>query len=441
MTNQHISIEDAIHKLEIAQKVFQKNKNIIENRPKDKIRKVAEILLAKETEFAKIISSEMGKPLKESNAEIEKSALNCNFYADHCDDFLADRHYSTDKYNAIVRYEPLGVILGVMPWNFPFWQVFRFAVPTILAGNSVVVKHASNVPESAMAIERIFLEAGFEPGTYQNLPLESKDVSKLIEHPYIKAVSLTGSEKAGSSVASAAGKSIKKSVLELGGSNAFIVMNDADMDDAIEKGMNARFRNAGQSCIAAKRFLIQDGIYNRFLEEFTKKVKALKMGDPFDAETDIGPLARVDLAEELERQVNESVKMGAKLICGGKRNGAFYEPSVIVDVTGEMPVFREETFGPLAVFVRFNSFEEAVELSNQTAFGLGVSVFTSEVDKMSEKAYLFEEGSVFFNQLVRSDPKLPFGGVKHSGFGRELSEDGIREFVNTKTIVTATLPS
>lgn len=437
MTNQYISIEEALQKLELAHQLFLKNKNNFQNRPKDKIKKVAEILLKKEDEFAKIISAEMGKPVKESNAEIEKSALNCNFYADNCDEFLKDRNYSTENYDAIVRYEPYGVILGVMPWNFPFWQVFRFAVPTILAGNTVVVKHASNVPKSAQAIEDIFLEAGFEPGTYQNLSLESKNVAQIIEHPYIKAVSLTGSEKAGSSVASTAGKVIKKSVLELGGSNAFIVLNDADLDDTIEKAMNARFRNAGQSCIAAKRFLVQDGIYDRFLEKFKQKTEALKMGDPFDPSTDIGPLARVDLAEDLEKQVNKSVEMGAKLILGGKRDGAYYQPSILVDAKPEMPVFNEETFGPLAVIIKFKDFEEAVELSNSTSFGLGVSICTSNVEEALKKEHLFEEGSVFFNQLVRSDPKLPFGGVKHSGFGRELSEDGIREFVNTKTIVIA----
>lgn len=437
MTNQYISIEEAFQKLELAQQMFQKNKNNFQNRPKGKIRKVAEILLKKEDEFAKIISGEMGKPVKESIAEIEKSALNGNFYADHCDEFLKDRNYSTENYDAIVRCEPYGVILGVMPWNFPFWQVFRFAVPTILAGNTVVVKHASNVPKSAQAIEDIFLEAGFEAGTYQNLSLESKNVEQLIEHPYIKAVSLTGSEKAGSSVASIAGKVIKKSVLELGGSNAFIVLNDADLDDTIEKAMNARFRNAGQSCIAAKRFLVQEGIYDRFLEKFKQKTEALKMGDPFDPLTDIGPLARVDLAEDLEKQVNKSVEMGAKLILGGKRDGAFYQPSILVDAKPGMPVFNEETFGPLAVIIKFKDFEEAVELSNSTSFGLGVSICTSNVEEALKKEHLFEEGSVFFNQLVRSDPKLPFGGVKHSGFGRELSEDGIREFVNIKTIVIA----
>ncbi len=437
MSNQYITKQEAFEKIELAQQIYLKNKNTISDRPKDKIRKAGEILLQKKEEFAKLISSEMGKPVYESIAEIEKSALNCNFYSDHCDEFLSDRNYSTENYEALVRCEPLGVILGVMPWNFPFWQVFRFAVPTILAGNTVVVKHASNVPKSAQAIEDIFLEAGFERGTYQNFSLESKNVSSVIEHQYIKAVSLTGSEKAGSAVASAAGKVIKKSVLELGGSNAFIILDDANLDDIIEKAMNARFRNAGQSCIAAKRFLVQDGIYDRFLEIFTSRVKALKMGDPFDPDTDIGPLARVDLAEDLEKQLNQSLEMGARLVCGGKREGAYFEPSIVVDVNREMPVFKEETFGPLAVIVKFETFEEAIELSNSTSFGLGVSVCTENVEEISKKAHLFDEGAVFFNQLVRSDPKLPFGGVKNSGFGRELSEDGIREFVNVKTIVFA----
>src|SRR5690554_51872 len=308
MSNQYISIAQAIEKVELANKIFQQNKNDYQNRPKDKIRKVGKVLLERKYEFAKVISSEMGKPVYESLAEIEKSALNCDFYADNCDEFLKDRFYSTERYDAIVRYEPLGVILGVMPWNFPFWQVFRFAVPTILAGNTVVVKHASNVPKSAKAIEEIFLKAGFEPGVYQNLSLPSTNVAAIIEHPNIKAVSLTGSEKAGASVAATAAGVIKKSVLELGGSNAFIVLDDADLDDSLEKAMNARFRNAGQSCIAAKRFLVQQGIYERFLEKFIERVKALKMGDPFDPETEIGPLARVDLAMDLEKQVNESVK-------------------------------------------------------------------------------------------------------------------------------------
>ena len=434
MSNQYITTEEAVRKIELANEIFLKNRNDYQNRPINKIRKVGEILLKKKEEFGKVISGEMGKPVFESIAEIEKSALNCDFYADHCEEFLKDRNYETERYHAIVRHEPLGVILGVMPWNFPFWQVFRFAAPTILAGNTIVLKHASNVPECAQLIEEIFLEAGFEKGFYQNLSLESKHIETVIEHPYIKAVSLTGSEKAGSSVASAAGKMIKKSVLELGGSNAFIVMDDADLNKIIDIAINARYRNAGQSCIAAKRFLVQEGIYDEFLEKFVPKVKALKMGDPFDKETEIGPLARVDLAEELESQVSKSVELGAKIITGGTRNDAFYEPTVLTGITTEMPVFREETFGPVAVIKKFKTFEEAVELSNLTTFGLGVSICTENVEELSQKVHLFEEGAVFFNELVRSDPKLPFGGVKKSGFGRELSEDGIREFVNVKTV-------
>lgn len=435
MSNQYISIAQAIEKVELANKIFQQNKNDYQNRPKDKIRKVGKVLLERKHEFAKVISSEMGKPVYESLAEIEKSALNCDFYADNCDEFLKDRFYSTERYDAIVRNEPLGVILGIMPWNFPFWQVFRFAVPTILAGNTIVVKHASNVPQSAQLIEEIFLDAGFEAGTYLNLSLKSDDIEAIIEHPMIKAVSLTGSEKAGSSVASIAGKNIKKSVLELGGSNAFIVMNDADLDNIMDKAMNARFRNAGQSCIAAKRYLIQEGIYDEFLKRFTERVRALKMGDPFDPETQIGPLAREDLAIDLEKQVNESIAMGAQLITGGKRKGAFYEPTILTEVTSDMPVFIEETFGPVAAIKKFKTFDEAIELSNETTFGLGVSILGENVEEYAAKAHLFEEGAVFFNQLVRSDPKLPFGGVKKSGFGRELSIDGIHEFVNVKTIV------
>lgn len=435
MSDQYITIEQAIQKVELANRVFTKNKDNFQNRPLEKIRKVGEILLKRKDEFAKVISTEMGKPVYESLAEIEKSALNCNFYADHCDEFLKDRHYSTENYDAIVRNEPLGVIMGIMPWNFPFWQVFRFAVPTILAGNTVVVKHASNVPQSAQLIEEIFLEAGFEAGTYLNLSLDSKNVEAVLTHPFVKAASLTGSEKAGASVASIAGKHIKKAVLELGGSNAFIIMDDADLDNIIDKAINARFRNAGQSCIAAKRYLVQEGIFDEFLERFIARVKELKMGDPFDPETQIGPLARVDLAIDLEKQVNDSIEMGAQLVLGGKRDGAFYEPSILINVTSDMPVFKEETFGPVAALKKFKTFEEAIELSNQTTFGLGVSICGADVERYAEKAHLFEEGAVFFNQLVRSDPQLPFGGVKHSGFGRELSSDGIHEFVNVKTIV------
>lgn len=437
MPDNYLNIQQALQKIELANEVFLKKKASFLVRPIEKVRKVGEILLARKEEFGRVITEEMGKALYESYAEIEKSALNCTFYADHCEEFLADRSYSTDKYDAIVRYEPLGVILGVMPWNFPFWQAFRFAIPTILAGNTIVLKHASNVPKSAQLIEDIFLEAGFEPGTYLNLPLESKHIEEVLNHPYVKAVSLTGSERAGSSVAEIAGRNIKKSVLELGGSNAFIVLDDADLSITVDRAIDARFRNAGQSCIAAKRFLVQEGIYKEFLSKFSEKVKEIKLGDPFDPTTTMGPMSREDLAEELENQVTKSVQMGAKVLVGGNRNGAYFEPTILTDITTEMPVFKEETFGPVAVIMKITSLEESIKLSNLTSFGLGVSIFSKNLNLLKENIHLFEEGAVFLNQMVRSDPALPFGGVKKSGFGRELSEEGIREFVNTKTVFIA----
>lgn len=437
MPDTYLNIQQALQKIELANEVFLKKKASFPIRPIEKVRKVGEILLARKEEFGRVITEEMGKALYESYAEIEKSALNCTFYADHCEEFLADRSYSTDKYDALVRYEPLGVILGVMPWNFPFWQAFRFAIPTILAGNTIVLKHASNVPKSAQLIEDIFLEAGFEPGTYLNLPLESRHIEEVLNHPYVKAVSLTGSEKAGSSVAEIAGRNIKKSVLELGGSNAFIVLDDADLSITVDRAIDARFRNAGQSCIAAKRFLVQEGIYEEFLSKFSERVKEIKLGDPFDPTSTMGPMSREDLAEELENQVTKSVEMGAKVLVGGKRNGAYFEPTILTDITTEMPVFKEETFGPVAVIMKVNSLEESIQLSNLTSFGLGVSIFSKNVNLLKENIHLFEEGAVFLNQMVRSDPALPFGGVKKSGFGRELSEEGIREFVNTKTVFIA----
>ncbi|MET3732053.1 NAD-dependent succinate-semialdehyde dehydrogenase [Moheibacter stercoris] len=437
MPDNYLNIQQALQKIELANEVFLKKKASFPIRPIEKVRKVGEILLARKEEFGRVITEEMGKALYESYAEIEKSALNCTFYADHCEEFLADRSYSTDKYDALVRYEPLGVILGVMPWNFPFWQAFRFAIPTILAGNTIVLKHASNVPKSAQLIEDIFLEAGFEPGTYLNLPLESRHIEEVLNHPYVKAVSLTGSEKAGSSVAEIAGRNIKKSVLELGGSNAFIVLDDADLSITVDRAIDARFRNAGQSCIAAKRFLVQEGIYEEFLSKFSERVKEIKLGDPFDPTTTMGPMSREDLAEELENQVTKSVEMGAKVLVGGNRNGAYFEPTILTDITTEMPVFKEETFGPVAVIMKVNSLEESIQLSNLTSFGLGVSIFSKNVNLLKENIHLFEEGAVFLNQMVRSDPALPFGGVKKSGFGRELSEEGIREFVNTKTVFIA----
>jgi len=379
-------------------------------------------------------SKEMGKPIKQSIAEVEKCQLLCEYYLKHAESHLKNQKIDTDGSESFVKFEPLGVILGVMPWNFPYWQVFRFAIPAIIAGNTVMVKHASNVAGCAILIEELFIEAGFPEGVYQNLLISGDQVKAVIDNPIVKGVSLTGSEKAGAAVASAAAAQIKKAVLELGGSNGLIVLADADLDTTIPIAVNARMQNAGQSCIAAKRFFVHSSIYNKFVERYIKEVKALKLGDPMDETTDMGPLARIDLAKEVEEQVNKSVAMGAKVVLGGRRTDAFYEPTILTNVTTDMPVFNEEVFGPAVPILSFDTFEEAVSLSNKTNFGLGVSVFTADVEGLKTKLHLFEEGAVFINAMVKSDPALPFGGVKRSGYGRELAENGIREFVNVKTV-------
>ncbi|WP_116789020.1 NAD-dependent succinate-semialdehyde dehydrogenase [Flavobacterium psychrotrophum] len=377
---------------------------------------------------------EMGKPLKQALAEVDKCKLLCEFYLQNSDFFLSGKNIDTDGTESYTIYEPLGPVLAIMPWNFPYWQVFRFAIPTIIAGNTVLVKHASNVAGCAQLIENLFSEAGFPQNIYTNVLISGSQVKNLIDNPSVKAISLTGSEKAGASAASAAAAQIKKSVLELGGSNALIILADADLEKTIPEAVTARFQNAGQSCIAAKRFLVHSSIYDKFIKEFTKQVAALKMGDPMDEATYIGPLARVDLAEEVEKQVNDSVAMGAKIVTGGKRNNAFYTPTVLTNITIDMPVFKEEVFGPAVPVLAFDTFEEAVELSNATGFGLGVSIFTTDIENIKQKIHLFEEGAVFINAMVKSDPALPFGGIKRSGFGRELAENGIKEFVNVKTV-------
>lgn len=396
------------------------------------------LLLKNKIEYATCITNEMHKPISQSIAEVEKCALLCQYYYENAELFLATKAIKTDVSESFVTYEPLGVILGVMPWNFPFWQVFRFVVPTIIAGNTVVVKHASNVPKSAKLIQEIFEQAGFPIGCYQDLPIPSSEVAKIIANPIIKAVSLTGSEQAGIAVATEAGKHLKKCVLELGGSNAFIILEDANLEKTVTTAVNARMQNAGQSCIAAKRFLIHENIVEDFVSKFKVAIQNLKTGNPLDKETQIGSLARVDLAEELEAQVQKSIQMGAKLIVGGNRKEAFYEPTILTRVTTEMPIFKEETFGPVAAIITFKTIEEAIELSNQSEFGLGVSIFTQDIDFIKYKISDFNEGAVFINEMVKSDPRLPFGGVKKSGYGRELAEDGIKEFVNVKTVVINT---
>jgi succinate-semialdehyde dehydrogenase/glutarate-semialdehyde dehydrogenase len=432
--HQYITDSDAEEKLKISKKTFDTwGFAPIADRLKF-IKNLVFTLTKKQHFLAKQCTLEMGKPISQATAEVQKCQVLCEYYIKHAEEFLENRQISTDGSQSYVVHEPIGVILGVMPWNFPYWQVFRFAIPAIIAGNTVVVKHASNVAGCAQLIEDLFIEAGFTEGVYTNLLISGDQVKAIIENPVVEAVSLTGSEKAGASVASIAANQIKKAVLELGGSNGLIILEDADLNAVIPIAVNARFQNAGQSCIAAKRFFVHKDIFDNFIERFTNAVSALKTGDPMNEDTYVGPLARTDLAEDVEKQVNESVEMGAKIILGGKRNGAFYAPTILTDVTTEMPVFNEEVFGPAVPVMSFETFEEAVALSNKSNFGLGVSIFTSDVERIKTKVNLFQEGAVFINAMVKSDPALPFGGVKRSGYGRELAEEGIKEFVNVKTV-------
>lgn len=398
------------------------------------LKKAADILTGNSREYALAITMEMGKPIVESLAEVEKCAWVCNYYAENGENFLKEEPVVTDAYSSYIRYEPLGPILAIMPWNFPFWQVFRFAAPTLMAGNSVLLKHSSNVQGCARHIENIFIMAGFPPDLFSNLVIGSTRVGKIIEHEAVKAVSLTGSEFAGHEVAEVAGRNIKKSLLELGGSNAFVVLDDADIEKAAIVGVRSRMMNAGQSCIAAKRFIISETISDRFIKIFNEKLQLLRTGDPAREDTDIGPLASVEQAETVERQVNKSVELGSTILTGGTRTGAFYSPSLLLDAEPGMPVFDEEVFGPVAPVTIARNTAEAVSLANMTRFGLGVSLFTNDLEKARELVGEFKDGSVFINDLVKSDPRLPFGGTGRSGYGRELSLHGIREFVNVKTV-------
>src|SRR5690554_483937 len=392
-------------------------------------------LLENKYEYARAITTDMNKPIKQALAEVEKCAYLCDYYIQNAPAFLKERNIKTGWSESTIVFRPLGVLLGVMPWNFPFWQVFRFVIPSLLVGNTIVVKHASNVPLSAKALEEVFNVPTINFPIYKNLPIKSDEVAAVIVDPMIKAVSLTGSEQAGKSVAETAGKYLKKCVLELGGSNAFIVLEDADLEKTAEKAVKARMQNAGQSCIAGKRFLIQETVYKQFLALFKKKVALLKTGDKFDESVDFGAMAREDLAQDLEKQLAESVALGAKIETGGKRNGAFFEPTIVTDVTTNMPLFQEETFGPVAALLLFKNIEDAVELSNQSEFGLGVSIFTRTPENLQTYLPLFDEGAVFINEIVVSDPHLPFGGIKKSGYGRELSEFALFEFTNIQTVV------
>lgn len=398
------------------------------------MRRAGEVLRENVESYAEMITLEMGKPISESRGEVNKCALACDYYAEHTEAFLADEIISTDASKSFVKHEPIGCVLAIMPWNFPFWQVFRFAAPTLMAGNTGILKHATNVLGCAKMIEEVFTKAGFPAGVFQNLIFDHDQTESIIAHEAIKAVTLTGSERAGTAVASLAGKYLKKSLMELGGSNAFIVWKDADIDQAVKTAVTARMMNCGQSCIAAKRFILLDEIYDEFVSKFTSAVKNLKSGDPTDKETQIGTLARKDLADELQSQVKKTIDAGAKLLLGGNQDNCYHEPTILGEVKPGMPAFDEETFGPLAAMIRAQDEQDAFRLSELSIYGLGVTVCTTNIEKALSMSDQVSDGAYFINELVKSDPRLPFGGTKRSGYGRELAKDGMMEFINRKTI-------
>jgi succinate-semialdehyde dehydrogenase/glutarate-semialdehyde dehydrogenase len=405
------------------------------------MRAAAQVLRARTDEYARLMAEEMGKPIREGRAEAEKCAWVCEYYAESAEGFLSREPIETDARQSFVSFEPLGVVLAVMPWNFPFWQVFRFAAPGLMAGNTGVLKHASNVPGCALAIEAVFREAGFPENVFRTLLIGSKQVERVIEHPKVRAVTLTGSTPAGRAVASASGALLKKTVLELGGSDPYLILEDADLELSVEACVNSRLMNGGQSCIAAKRFIVPRKILPAFEEQFVAKMKAKKMGDPLAEDTDIGPQARHDLRDDLHRQVEASIEAGARCLLGGEipeGSGAFYPPSVLTGVSKGMPAHDEELFGPVAAIIPVKDEEEGIRVANDSLFGLGAAVFTRDLARGEEiAARRLEAGCCFVNAFVRSDPRLPFGGIKESGYGRELSHYGIKEFVNIKTVYVA----
>ena len=401
------------------------------------LHRVATYLREHKVELARLATLEMGKPIIESEAEVEKCAWNCDFYADNAEKYLTDEQVATNATESYISFLPLGVILALMPWNFPYWQVFRFAAPALMAGNTTVLKHASNVSLTALKIERIFRECGLPEGAFRTVLVPGSETRSLIEDHRVAAVTLTGSDAAGVAVASTSGRALKKTVLELGGSDAFIVLEDAYLDAAAQMAVRARYQNTGQSCIAAKRFIVVESVADNFEKKFVDAAAKLRTGDPLDRETQVGPMARGDLREALEKQVQASIKMGARVALGGKPlagKGYFYEPSIVTGVTPDMSLFREETFGPVAAVISARNTDHAIELANASDFGLGGNLWTSNIERGRALARHIESGGVFINGMTASDPRLPFGGIKHSGYGRELSSFGIREFVNIQTV-------
>jgi succinate-semialdehyde dehydrogenase/glutarate-semialdehyde dehydrogenase len=436
-TFEALSAEQIEEKLQLAADTFRTyRRTSLEERARMMMR-AADILESDKNALAKIMTTEMGKPIKAAVSEAEKCAWVCRYYAENAQRHLADQIVETNAGKSYVKFQPLGPVLAVMPWNFPFWQVFRFAAPALMAGNVGLLKHASNVPQCALAIEEIFTRAGFPRGAFQTLLIGADAVEGILNDERVAAATLTGSEPAGRSVASIAGKQIKKTVLELGGSDPFIVMPSANLDEAVTTAVKARTINNGQSCIAAKRFIVAKEIYEEFERRFVDQMRALRIGDPMEESTDIGPLATPQIVNDLEEQVQKAVAAGARVLTGGKRPdrpGNFFEPTVLVNLDLKAPVSCEEIFGPVAMLFRASGIDEAIQIANSTPFGLGSSAWTNDSKEQAQFIEELEAGSVFINGMVASDPRLPFGGVKHSGYGRELAEFGIREFVNIKTV-------
>lgn len=431
-------LDEIVHQSTVAQKKWRK---VSLQKKSSVLEKVGEALESRKEELARLVAKEMGKPLPQGLAEIEKCAWVCNYYAEHAGQFLEDQIIATDATKSYVTFQPLGTILAIMPWNFPFWQVFRFAIPSLIAGNAGILKHSSNVSGCALAIEEVLHEGGVPEDVFRTILADSSQAEALIEHDGIAAVTLTGSSWAGKAVAKKAGSVLKKSVLELGGSDPYIILHDAHVEESAKTCVNSRLINSGQSCIAAKRFIVVEENYETFLDIITREMKNRKVGDPFDAETEVGPLARKDLRDDLHGQVKRSIEAGAECVLGGEipdGEGAFYPPTILVNVTEDMPAYHEELFGPVAAVIKVRDEKEAIRVANDTEFGLGAAIFSKDF-KHAEKLAVHEiqAGSCFINEYVKSDPRLPFGGVKNSGFGRELSHFGIEEFVNIKTIYRA----
>ncbi len=432
-----LSAKQIEQKLQLAADTFQAHRRTPFAERSRIMSRAAEILETEKHDFGRLMTTEMGKPLKAAIGEAEKCAWVCRYYAENAERHLADQVVETNAKKSFVRFQPLGPVLAVMPWNFPFWQVFRFAAPALMAGNVGLLKHASNVPQCALAIEEIFRRAGFDEGAFQTLLVGSDAVEGILNDPRVVAATLTGSEPAGRSVAGIAGKQIKKTVLELGGSDPFIVMPSADFDTALTTAVKARTINNGQSCIAAKRFIVAAEIYDEFERRYVSEMQSLRVGDPMNESIEIGPLATPQIVNDLDEQVKRAVAAGARLLTGGKRidrPGNFYEPTVLVDVDPRSPVSCEEIFGPVATLFRVANIDEAIRLANATTFGLGAAAWTNDAGEQAKFIEEIEAGCVFINGMVASDPRLPFGGVKNSGYGRELAEFGIREFVNIKTV-------